>query len=185
MKPTFFEKAADFRKWLDKNHSKAAELIVGFYKTSSGRKSMTWSESVDQALCYGWIDAVRKSIDEESYYIRFCPRKPNSIWSAINLKKVEDLTAQGLMMPAGLAVFRQRNESRTNIYSHENEARSLSPAYEQKFRARKKAWEFFESQAPSYIKVSIHWVMSAKQAATQESRLDKLIAESAAGKRMR
>src|SRR5918993_5745637 len=119
--PTFFAKQSDFRKWLQKNHKKETQLLVGFYKVGSGKPSMTWSQSVDEALCFGWIDGVRKSINEHSYSIRFTPRKPTSIWSAINIAKMDKLLKQGLVKPAGLASFNLRKESRSRIYSHERE----------------------------------------------------------------
>lgn len=184
MKPTFFSKPSDFRKWLTKNHKKEKELLVGFYKVGSGKPSISWPQSVDEALCFGWIDGIRRSVDEESYSIRFTPRKPKSIWSAINIKKVEDLTKKGLMKPEGLAVFKLRTENSSNIYSHENEIKKLTPVYEKKFKTNKKAWQFFTTQAPSYKKVIIHWIMSAKQEKTQLNRLDKTITESAKQKRV-
>ncbi|MDP1747119.1 MAG: YdeI/OmpD-associated family protein [Bacteroidota bacterium] len=185
MEPTFFAKQSDFRKWLEKNHKKETELLVGFYKVDSGKPSMTWSESVDQALCFGWIDGVRRSIDKDSYSIRFTPRKPTSTWSAININKVEELTKQGLMQPAGLASFKLRKEHNSKIYSYEKEAQKLPPDFEKKFNANKKAWEFFTAQAPSYQKAIIHWIMAAKQETTQFARLNKVIAESAEHKRLR
>lgn len=185
MTPTFFAKQSDFRKWLEKNHKKETELLVGFYKVDSGKPSMTWSQSVDQALCFGWIDGVRRSIDKDSYSIRFTPRRSTSIWSAINIKKVEALTKQGLMQPAGLASFKLRKEHRSKIYSHEKEAQDLSSDFEKKFKANKKAWDFFITQAPSYQKVIIHWILAAKQETTQLARLDKVIVESAEHRRLR
>ncbi len=176
--PIFFASPASFRKWLTKQHQKEQELLVGFYKVGSGKPSMTWSESVDEALCFGWIDGVRRSIDKESYSIRFTPRRPGSIWSAINLAKVKQLTEQGLMKPAGLKVFNARQEKQANIYSHENELATLPAQLEKKFKANKKAWQFFTKQAPSYKKVMIHWITTAKQAATQLRRLEKTIAAS-------
>jgi uncharacterized protein YdeI (YjbR/CyaY-like superfamily) len=181
MKPIFFSKQSDFRKWLEKNHMKEIELIVGFYKVDSGKPSMTWSQSVDEALCFGWIDGVRRSIDGESYCIRFTPRKPSSIWSAINIKKVAELTQQGLMHEAGLAAFRKRTESKSRIYSFEKPEATLPPEFETLFKANKKAWKYFQSLAPSYRKTSIHWVMSARQEGTQLKRINMLIAESEAG----
>jgi len=181
MTPIFFAKQTDFRKWLQKNHKKETELLVGFYKVGSGKPSMTWSQSVDEALCFGWIDGVRKSIDKDSYQIRFTRRKPGSIWSAINIKKVEELTRQGLMQPAGLAIFEKRKESKSKIYSHENEEVALPQQFKTQFKKNKKAWEYFQSLAPSYRKVSIHWVMSAKQEKTQLKRLNQLITDSEAG----
>lgn len=184
--PVFFETGAAFRKWLDKNHHKAEELLVGFYKTGSGKKSMTWSESVDEAICYGWIDGVRKSIDEESYMIRFTPRKPKSIWSAINIKKVEDLTREGRMMPAGLAAFNKREVERSAVYTYElKESAQLSEEFEQRFRANEKAWAFYQKMPPGYRKQTAHWVMTGKQAATREKRLAELIRDCAAGTKIK
>lgn len=181
MRPTFFSKPSQFRKWLEKNHAKKTELLVGFYKVGSGKPSMTWSESVDEALCFDWIDGVRTSIDKDRYQIRFTPRKASSFWSAVNIKKVKELTVKGLMHQAGIEIFKKRNESRSGVYSHEKEALDFSPAFEKQFKSNKKAWGYFQSLAPSYRKVSIHWVMSAKQEATQLKRLKILIADSAAG----
>ena len=178
MKPKFFPTQTDFRRWLEENHERETELLVGFYKVGSGKPSMTWSESVDQALCFGWIDGVRRSIDGESYSIRFTPRKPKSVWSAVNIKKVEELTAKGLMRSAGLAAFERRDEDKSRIYAYEKQAAKLSDECEKQFKANKKAWEFFQNQAPSYRKMVIHWVMSAKQEETRQRRLEKLIAES-------
>ena len=179
--PTFFVTQSDFRKWLQKNHKNKTELIVGFYKVDSGKPSMTWSQSVDEALCFGWIDGVRKSINKESYQIRFTQRKPTSIWSAVNIKKVEELTKQGLMQPAGLASFEKRLETKSKIYSYEEDEAELSQDFKKQFKADKKAWDYFQALAPSYKKVSIHWVMRAKQEATRVKRLTKLIADSAIG----
>ncbi|MCT2561096.1 YdeI/OmpD-associated family protein [Chryseobacterium herbae] len=177
MAPIFFATTEEFRKWLDENHTKEKEVLVGFYKKGTGKASMHWSESVDQALCFGWIDGVRRSVDAESYYNRFTPRKSSSNWSLINIKKVEELTKAGLMRPAGQKAFEARKEDKTGIYSHETE-NILDPAYEKEFKAHKNAWEFFEKQAPSYKKLTIHWLMSAKQEKTRLSRLEKVISES-------
>ncbi|MEN2399010.1 YdeI/OmpD-associated family protein [Flavobacterium sp. MC2016-06] len=184
MEPTFFATQEAFRKWLEENYKEQKELLVGFYKVNSGKPSMSWSESVDQALCFGWIDGVRKSIDKDSYTIRFTPRKPSSIWSSINIKKIEDLTQAGLMKPEGLKAFSLRTESRSNIYSHEKEPVPLDDVYVNQFKSNTTAWEFFEKQAPSYKKVMIHWIMSAKQEKTRQSRLEKTIAESEKLKRV-
>lgn len=185
-KPTFFETSEAFRQWLDKNHHKAEELLVGYYKVGSGKKSMSWSESVDEAICFGWIDGVRRSIDDERYSIRFTPRKHKSIWSAINIKKVEDLTKAGRMMPAGVAAFNKREIERSAIYAYEQkETPPLSEAYEQRFRANKKAWEFYQKMAPSYRMLTANWVMSAKQEATREKRLSELIRDSEAGTKVK
>jgi uncharacterized protein YdeI (YjbR/CyaY-like superfamily) len=181
MTATFFSTQAEFRKWLEKHHKNDTELIVGYYKIASGKSSMTWSQSVDQALCFGWIDGVRKSIDNDSYQIRFTQRKPTSIWSAINIKKIEVLTKQGLMQPAGLASFENRKENESKIYSYENEEVKFSPELTKQFKANKNAWDYFQSLAPSYRKYSTYWVMSAKQATTKLKRLNELIADSQAG----
>jgi uncharacterized protein YdeI (YjbR/CyaY-like superfamily) len=179
--PTFFANQSDFRNWLQKNHKTKTELLVGFYKVGSGKPSMTWSQSVDEALCFGWIDGVRKSIDKESYQIRFSQRKSTSIWSAINIQKIEELTKKGLMQPAGLASFEKRTKSNSKIYSYEKDNVELTPDFKKQFKAKKKAWEYFQSLAPSYRKVSTHWVMSAKQEMTRIKRLNQLISDSEAG----
>lgn len=181
MTATFFAKPSDFRKWLQKNHLKETELIVGFYKVGGERLSMTWSQSVDEALCFGWIDGVRRSIDKDSYQIRFTKRKTTSIWSAINIKKIEELTKQGLMQPAGLASFEKRKELRSKIYAHENEEVKFTQKFEKQFKANKTAWSYFQSLAASYKKISKHWVMSAKQDTTKLKRLNELIADSEQG----
>lgn len=180
----FFESQEEFRKWLEMHFENKKELIVGFYKVNSGKPSMTWSQSVDQALCFGWIDGIRKSINNESYCIRFTPRKPNSIWSAINLKKVEELSKSGLMKPAGLKAFSLRTENRSNIYSFENEPILLDPNYESQFKKNTAAWNFFINQAPSYKKAITFWIMNAKQEKTRQSRLEKVINNSAIQKRI-
>ena len=181
MTPTFFAKQADFRKWLKNNHKKETELLVGFYKVDSGKSSMTWTQSVDEALCFGWIDGVRKSINSESYQIRFTKRKPRSIWSLVNIQKIEVLTKQGLMQPAGLLSFQNRKENKSKIYSYENEEVKFSSDFEKQFKENKKAWEYFQLLAPSYKKPSTNWVMSAKQEATKIKRLAELISDSEAG----
>ncbi len=185
MKPTFFANQAEFRKWLLGNHLKETELIVGFYKTSSSKPSMSWPESVDQAICFGWIDGVRKSIDAESYQIRFTPRKSSSIWSAINIKKVEDLTAKGLMYPAGIAAFEKRKEHRSKIYSYEKEPAQLPAEFEKKLKVNKEAWTFFNTMPASYQKTVIHHIVTAKQEATKIRRLNELIEASEAGKKIK
>ena len=181
MTPTFFATQKEFRKWLEKNHKKETVLIVGFFKVASDKPSMTWSQSVDQALCFGWIDGVRKSIDKESYQIRFTPRKPTSIWSAVNIRKVEELIKQGLMQPAGLASIENRKKNKSKIYSYENTESKFSSEFEKQFKANKKAWDYFQSLARSYRKSSMNWVMSAKQETTKLKRLNELIADSQAG----
>ncbi len=181
MLPIFFNDQSEFRMWLEKNHEKETSLLVGFYKVGGGNKSMTWEQSVDQALCFGWIDGVRKSIDSERYQIRFSQRKPSSTWSAINIRKMEMLEKQGLVYPAGLAIFQNRTESKSRIYSYEKAAVKLSPEFEKKFMAHSIAWNYFQALAPSYKKVSIHWVMDAKTESTQLKRLEELITDSAHG----
>ncbi len=184
MKPTFFANQSELRKWFEKNHDKEQELWVGYYKTVSGKPGITWPQSVDEALCFGWIDGVRKSIDENSYVIRFTHRKPKSIWSAINIKKVEELTKRGLMHPAGIEAFNKRNEEKSRIYSFEQKNIQLDKKYENQFKQNKKAWQFFQSQPPSYQRPAMWWVMSAKQETTKQKRLDELIKDSEAGQRI-
>jgi uncharacterized protein YdeI (YjbR/CyaY-like superfamily) len=174
----FFHDQKEFRRWLEKNHKSESELLVGYFKVSSKKPSMTWSQSVDEALCFGWIDGVRRSIDNESYCIRFTPRKSTSIWSNINIKKAEELKRKGLMKQSGLEVFNNRKTSKSGIYSFENETSNLKDSFENTFKASKLAWEFFLKQAPSYQKTIFHWIMSAKQEKTQLSRLNKTIVAS-------
>jgi uncharacterized protein YdeI (YjbR/CyaY-like superfamily) len=181
MTPKFFSKPSDFRKWLEKNHKKETELVVGFHKVGSGNANMTWSQSVDEALCFGWIDGVRTSIDKDRYQIRFTPRKSTSIWSAINIKKMEALIQQGLMRPAGLESFKKRTDKKSKGYSYEKDEVKFSLAFEKQFKANKIAWKYFQALAPGYQKTSVNWVTSAKQEATQQKRLHQLIAESEAG----
>ncbi len=178
---TYFATQNEFRKWLQKYHAKETQLLVGFYKVGCNKLSMTWPESVDQALCYGWIDGVRKSIDNESYCIRFSPRKKASIWSAVNIKKVENLTKLGLMEEAGLKAFSYKNENKSKVYSFENEEMKFSSDFEKQFKANKKAWDYFQALALSYRKASSNWVMSAKQEATKVKRLLELIKDSELG----
>ncbi len=184
MDPTFFATPKAFRKWFEKHHAEKSELLVGFYKRGSGEPSITWPESVDQALCFGWIDGVRRRIDDDSYSIRFTPRKSLSNWSAINIKRVAELTKLGLMAPAGLRAFEKRRDDKPAIYSYENKVRKLPPADAKRFRANKKAWAFFTAQAPSYQRVAIYWVTSAKREETCERRLATLIDDSANGRRL-
>lgn len=181
MHPKFFPAPADFRKWFEMNHLKETELIVGFYKVGTKKLSITWSQSVDEAFCFGWIDGVRRSYDDESYTIRFTQRRATSIWSAINIKKVEELTAKGLMRPEGLAAFAKRKDHKSNIYSYEKEATELNTEYIYLFKSHKKAWDFFNKQAPGYKKQMIHRVMDAKQEATRIKRLNILIESSEDG----
>lgn len=179
MPAKFFPTPADFRNWFEANHENETELLVGFYKKDTGKASITWPESVDQALCFGWIDGIRRKIDEESYSIRFTPRKKGSNWSAVNIKRVAELTEQGLMKPVGLKVFEQRKEDKSIIYSYEQRDKAvLNPEHEAQFKANQKAWDWFHAQAPSYQKSAIWWVVSAKQEATRNKRIAILIADS-------
>lgn len=178
MKPQFFPTQSDFRRWLEENHETATEIIVGYYNVKSGKTGMTWSESVDQALCFGWIDGVRRKIDEESYSNRFTPRKESSNWSAVNIAKVAVLTEKNLMMPEGIAAFAKRKDEKSAVYAYENELKQFSAEFEKRFKENETAWVFFERQANWYKKQMINWMMTAKQEATRESRLEKLIAAS-------
>lgn len=174
----FFETPAKLRAWFENNHDRAEELWVGMYRRASGRPTVTWPEVVDQALCFGWIDGVRYSLDDASYATRLSPRKKRSTWSAVNIKRAEELTNMGLMRPAGQAAFVARDEERSRIYSYENRNRSLDPAQENEFKAHPAAWEFFSSQPPSYRKTAAFWVISAKREETRAKRLATLIEHS-------
>jgi uncharacterized protein YdeI (YjbR/CyaY-like superfamily) len=184
MTPTFFPDSAAFRLWLSRNYGTARELWVGFYKRSSGKPSITWPEAVDQLLCFGWIDGVRKSLDDQRYVIRVTPRKPGSIWSAVNVKRAQELVKRGLMHEAGLKAFSARDVKRTNRYSFERARVRLDHSLEEQIRAEEKAWEFFQGQPPGYRKTIIWWVMSAKQEATRIRRFGILLSASRAGKRV-
>jgi uncharacterized protein YdeI (YjbR/CyaY-like superfamily) len=185
MEPVFFADAAELRAWFEKHHADEPELIVGYYKTHTGRRGMTWSEAVDQALCFGWIDGVGRRIDADRHQQRFTPRRKGSIWSAVNVAKVEALTAAGLMHPAGLKAFAERREDRTGVYSHEQKSEAaLTAEQEALFRAAPGAWEWFGGQAPSYRRAAAHWVTSAKREETREKRLTQLIADAAEGRRV-
>ena len=185
MKPIFFKNQSDLRKWFQKNADAAASLLVGFYRVATGKPSITWSQSVDEALCFGWIDSIRNSIDEESYSIRFTPRKPNSIWSAVNIKKVEELKKLGLMKAKGLELFNMMDVSKLKTYSFERYVVELSPEFEKIFKKNKKAWKFFQSMPPSYRKPAINWIMTAKLETTKLSRLTILIKDSEDGKKIK
>ena len=184
LKPTFFASAAKFRQWLEKNHNRKPELLVGFYKKDSGKKSISYPEAVDEALCFGWIDGVRRKVDEDSYSGRFSPRRPNSIWSVINTKRMKELIDAGRVAEPGLGAFTKRNPKRTKLYSFENRPKSLEPPLEKRFRANKKAWQFFEQQPPGYKRLAIWFVMSAKQDETRVRRVDQLISLSARNERL-
>ena len=181
LNPIYFATPLAFRKWLQEHHEHAKALLVGFYKVGSGKPSMTWPESVDEAICFGWIDGIRRSIDEERYCIRFTPRKSGSIWSAVNIKKVETLTKLGLMQPAGIAAYAKRSENKSAIYAYEKAPVELEKAFENRFKANTKAWSFFKSLPPSYQRTAIHWVMNAKQVATRLKRMQDLISDSEEG----
>jgi uncharacterized protein YdeI (YjbR/CyaY-like superfamily) len=184
VKPKFFATPALFRVWLAKNHLTADELLVGFHKKDSGKASMSWPESVDEALCHGWIDGVRRSLGETSYTIRFTPRRQRSIWSSINIARMKVLLEQGLVTPAGRAAFERRSDDKSSIYAYEQrKAATLTPAEEKQFRANRKAWAFFSAQAPSYQRVMIYHIVSAKKEETMRKRLAALIEISAQEKR--
>ncbi|MEY2495172.1 MAG: hypothetical protein QOJ45_1664 [Verrucomicrobiota bacterium] len=184
-RPLFFASPAKFRQWLAKNHARAAELWVGFYRKDSGRPSITWPESVDEALCFGWIDGIRKKVDDESYKIRFTPRRPKSIWSAVNIGRVAVLTHEGRMQPAGIAAFARREEATSAIYSFENrESAKLPAADEREFRRDPVAWEFFQRQPPGYRRLAAWFVISAKRPETRRKRLERLIEQSRAQRRL-
>lgn len=175
-RPTFFARPELFRAWLAKHHEDRTELWVGFRKKGSGKPSITWPEAVDEALCFGWIDGVRKTLDDERYVIRFTPRAPRSHWSLVNISRVESLTAAGRMHPTGTAAFERRSEERTGRASYERrDEATLDAAHEKRFRAEREAWRWFESQAPWYRRTAIHWVVSAKKEETRLRRLETLI----------
>lgn len=184
VKPQFFASQKQFRHWLEKNHASAGELLIGFHKKDSGKKSITYAEALDEALCFGWIDGVRRRLDETSYTIRFTPRKPRSIWSLVNVRHVERLQKAGRMHAAGIAAFAQRDPKRTGIYSFENSPRELSREYEKEFRKHNGAWEYFQTYPPYLKKQVSYWVMSGKKEETRLSRLRRLIESSAKGERI-
>ena len=184
MKITFFRTASQMRSWLEKHAESSTELWVGFYKKDSGKPSLTWPESVGEALCFGWIDGVRKSIDDTSYMIRFSPRKAMSIWSEVNIKIAQSLIEQERMQPVGLKAFQARRSNKSGIYSYEQRSESLPEAYERVFKRNKSAWDYFQAQAPSYRKAACWWIVSAKQEKTRLSRLGKLIDDSGTGRRL-
>ncbi len=185
MRIGFFRTPAELRKWFEKNHATTPGLWVGFYKKNSGKPSITWPESVDEALCVGWIDGIRKSVDEISYKIRFTPRRRGSVWSAINIKRVAILKKEGRIQPAGLVAFAARKENKSGIYSYEQRQAQLEEPYASKMRKNKAAWEFFRAQPPGYRKQIGWWIVSAKKEQTRMNRLEKLIKESGRKKRLR
>lgn len=182
--PTYFATAAKFRAWLQKNAAKEASLLVGFYKTDSGKPSMSWSESVDEALCYGWIDGVRKRVDDVSYTIRFSKRRPSSMWSSINIAKVNALKKEGRMTQAGLDAFAKRSASKSRRYAYEQRAATLDEATEKLVKKNKAAWTYFEAQPPGYKKLMAWWITTAKKEETRAKRIAKLIEFSEKGKRL-
>lgn len=185
MEPVFFETPADFRKWLEKNYKSEKELLVGFYKKGSGRASVSWPESVDEALCFGWIDGIRRSLGDEAYTIRFTPRKPGSIWSAVNIDKIEVLISKGLVKPEGMEAYAKRTESKSRVYSHERETPAeLTNEMIKAFEKQPDAYNFFKAQPPGYQKVIKHWIMQAKQEKTQLQRFEKLLQASNDKKRL-
>jgi uncharacterized protein YdeI (YjbR/CyaY-like superfamily) len=182
MKPTFFKTQPDFRRWFEKHHDTSKELLVGVYKKGSSRSSITWPESVDEALCFGWIDGIRRSIDDISYTIRFTPRKTTSTWSVINIRRAQELIDQGLMRPPGVAALQLRKENKSGIYSYEHRSEKLPEPYEKEIKRNKAAWAFFQAQSPWYRKTVGWWVVSAKKEETRLKRLAKLIEDSANGR---
>jgi uncharacterized protein YdeI (YjbR/CyaY-like superfamily) len=186
VEPTFFETPEQFRAWLERRHESETELLVGFHRKGSGRPSITWPQSVDEALCFGWIDGIRRGIDDESWSIRLTPRKPTSNWSTVNINRVAELEKQGRMTPAGRAAFERRSEERSGIYSYEQRKKAkLEPAQEQEFKSHREAWDFFQSQPAGYRRTATHWVVNAKREETRRKRLATLIEDSAAGRRLR
>lgn len=181
---TFFSTAGGFRRWLEQHHQSARELWVGFHKKGSGRPSLTWPESVDEALCFGWIDGVRKSVDEDSYAIRFTPRRRGSTWSAVNTRRAKELIREGRMRPAGLAAFTARDPTKSGYSFEQRKALELDPDAEARFKRNREAWSFFQSQPPGYRRTAIFVVMSAKKEETRARRLQMLIDDSAAGRRI-
>ncbi|MCI0447347.1 YdeI/OmpD-associated family protein [bacterium] len=184
MKITYFKTQAEFRKWLEKNHAKLLELWVGFHKKSTLKPSITYPQALDEALCYGWIDGVRKNVNETSYTIRFTPRKKQSHWSAVNIKRFDQLSKFKLIQPAGLKSFQSSDRKKSLKYSEERKTAKLDANFEKQFKANKKAWEFFNAQPPGYQRICIFWIMSAKQEETRTRRLTLLISYSQNQKRL-
>lgn len=183
-KATFFETPSDFRDWLEENHDSEDVLWVKYYKVVTGKPSMRWEESVREALCFGWIDGLRKSIDDESYKIRFTPRNPDSHWSKKNIEMVEELIEEGRMQPPGMEAFEQMDEDNAKQASYEQKSVELKKEYREKIKANDEAWEYFQELAPGYTKTSVHWVMSAKQEKTRQRRLKILIESCEEGKKI-
>jgi uncharacterized protein YdeI (YjbR/CyaY-like superfamily) len=183
--PRFFKTQAQWRAWLEKNHATKDELQVGLYRNHAAHLGVTYKQALDEALCFGWIDAVRHSIDADHWTIRFTPRKKSSIWSKVNLKRAQELLDEGLMHEAGKRAFLERNPKRQGLYSFENQPQSLTPELEQKLRANKKAWAFFAAEPPWYQRTCTFWVMSAKKDETRARRFAELLADSASGVRIK
>jgi uncharacterized protein YdeI (YjbR/CyaY-like superfamily) len=182
--PVYFKSSTEFRRWLSKNHDKQSEVWIGMYKVASGKKGITYKEALDEALCFGWIDGVRKSADAESYVQRFTPRTAKSYWSAVNTKRVGELKKLGRMHGSGLSAFERRDTAAAARYSFERESTVFDPAALKQFKASQKAWKHFESEAPWYRRVVTHWVISAKKPETRQRRLETLIQDCAAGRRI-
>lgn len=183
MKPRFFATPGKWRGWLAKHHGTATELWVGFHKKGSGRPSITWPEAVDEALCFGWIDGVRKSLDETRYVIRFTPRRRGSVWSSVNLGRVKELTRLGLMRPAGLEAHEARDGAKSGLYSFEQRKQvTLPEKFERKLKRNREAWRFFQVQPPWYRRTAAWWIISAKKEETKERRLATLIEDCARGR---
>ncbi len=179
-----FKDAPAFRRWLERNHGREKEVWVGFYRKDSGRSGLTYKEALDQALCFGWIDGVRKKVDEASYAQRFSPRTARSTWSLVNIRRVGELTTMGLMAPPGIKAFEARDPARSGIYSFENRPQDLPAELERRFRKDRAAWAFFEAQPPGYRRTAIWFVMSAKKEETRLKRLAVLMDDSAHGRRL-
>ena len=181
--PTFFETEAEFRRWLEANHEKAGELLVGFHKKGSGLPSIDWPQARDQALCFGWIDGIRRSLGERDYTIRFRPRRKGSIWSNVNVARFEALKSDGLMTEAGVRAF-EENKGRSGVYAYENAVKELNAAETAQFRSNKAAWTDWEKRPPGYRRIILHWIASAKKPETRARRLATLIEDSAAGRKV-
>jgi uncharacterized protein YdeI (YjbR/CyaY-like superfamily) len=181
----FFDTAADLREWFEQHHESAPELFVGYWKKGTGRTGVSHPEAIEQALCFGWIDSISRTIDAQRYQVRFTPRRRGSVWSAINVAKIAELTERGLMQPAGLRAFEERKPDRTAVYSYEQPAGAqLDEEQTARLKADPRAWEWFSAQTPSYRRSAVHWVVSAKRADTRERRLAQLISDSAAGRKV-
>jgi uncharacterized protein YdeI (YjbR/CyaY-like superfamily) len=183
--PIFFETPADLRAWLEEHHGTESEVFVGAYRKATGKATLTWPQIVDEALCFGWIDGIRRGIDDEAWSIRLTPRKPKSNWSSVNIARVAELEKEGRMRPAGRAAFERRSEERSGIYSYEQrKAAKLEPEQQREFETHADAWAFFNAQPPGYRRTATHWVVSAKRKETRAKRLATLIEDSAAGRRL-